>query len=120
MSLKELAAKDEWKLVQKSPSKFRFPNGESFIDLHQRVARGLTQIVNTFEPSNKIALFTHADVIKMIVTWLLDSPIDKFQRVTIDPASITIVAHGELGLCIKSVNLDAKSDRIKQVFNNGD
>lgn len=119
LSLQELATKDEWKIVQHSPSKFQFPNGESFLDLHKRVAKGITEIVDSHESSAKIALFTHADVIKMIVTWLLDSPIDKFQRVMIDPASITIVVNGETGLGIKSVNLDANSDRIRQVLKNG-
>ncbi len=120
LSLQELAKRDEWKIVQHSPSQFRFPNGESFMDLRQRVAKGITDIVDSYDSSAKIALFTHADVVKMIVTWLLDSPIDKFQRVMIDPASITIVVDGETGLGIKSVNLDSKSDRIKEVLSHGD
>lgn len=119
LSLQELATRDEWKMVQHSPSKFKFPNGESFLDLQRRVAKGITKFVDSYESSAKIALFTHADVIKMIVAWLLDSPIDKFQRVMIDPASITIVVNGETGLGIKSVNLDANSERIGQVLNNG-
>lgn len=117
-SLKELSNLAEWKAVQNSPAEFRFPKGESFVELRTRVASGLTNVINEYASVQRIFIFTHADVIKMGISWLLDSPLNRFQRISIDPASVSILNQNESDLMVRSVNLDARSERIQQVLRN--
>jgi len=116
--LKELSDLAEWQTVQNSPAEFRFPKGESFAELRTRVASGLTNVINDYSSAQRICIFTHADVIKMGISWLLDSPLNRFQRISIDPASISILNQNDLDLMVRSVNLDARSERIQQVLGN--
>lgn len=116
--LKELSELAEWKRVQNSPAEFRFPNGESFAELRTRVASGLMKIIDEYRSAQRICIFTHADVIKMGISWLLDSPLNRFQRISIDPASISILNKNESDFMVRSVNLDARSERIQQVLRN--
>ncbi len=86
--------------------------------MRTRVASGLMNIVNGYAQARKICIFSHADVIKMGISWLLDSPLNRFQRISIDPASISILNKSESDLVVRSVNLDARSERIEQVLRN--
>jgi len=88
--LKELSEKKEWKQIQKAPSSFKFPNGESFLTAQRRVQRELNSLSEKYPKSN-ILIVSHGDIIKMAVALTLDLEIDKFQTIIVDPASITTV-----------------------------
>lgn len=117
--LTDLTKKESWKTVQNTPGNFRFPNGESFVELRDRVSLGFLKLIEKHQDKSNIALFTHADVIKMLVSWLLDSDINKFQRIVIDPASICIVSTSNQDFTLRGVNLDANSERIQKEFKDG-
>jgi probable phosphoglycerate mutase len=42
-------------------------------------------------PGSAIAIFTHADVIKMAISWYLSVPVDMMHRMEISPASVSII-----------------------------
>ena len=86
--LKSLSKKREWKSIQNQPSKFKFPQGESFTQLRKRVQSFLNEIESKTGP---ILVVSHGDVIKMILTCTLELSTDNFQRFTIQPASISII-----------------------------
>jgi len=83
--------KSEWFAVQHFPSRFRFPQGESFIEVQHRAVRALELIAGQHE-KDMVAVVSHADVIKLILAHYLGVHIDLFQRIMISPASVSVVA----------------------------
>ena len=86
--LKALSKKREWKSIQNQPSKFKFPQGESFLQLRKRVQSFLTEIERVPGP---VLVVSHGDVIKMMLTCTLDLSTDNFQKFLIQPASVSII-----------------------------
>ena len=101
--LRELARTPEWKTVQRYPSGFRFPGGESFPQMQTRMAAALAGLV-TRHPGEAIVAVSHGDPIKAAVALALGTPLDLFQRIVIAPASITAVAYGASGPTVLAVN----------------
>src|SRR5437867_13159280 len=101
--LGRLARKPEWAIVQRHPSGFRFPGGESFPEMQTRMTAALARLVAR-HPGEIIAAVSHADPIKAAVAQALGTPLDLFQRIFIAPASITAVAYRREGPAILTVN----------------
>jgi probable phosphomutase (TIGR03848 family) len=92
--LKALAKDPLWTTVQRQPSAMHFPKGEA---LAAAAARGVTAVRERSAAlgSDDVWLAaSHGDVIKAIVADALGTPLDLFQRIAIDPASITVIRYG--------------------------
>lgn len=89
--LSELAKEPLWKSVQKSPSTVTFPEGESFQAMFKRVSNGLDSIIDKLAENDNVIVVSHGDIIKLAIAKILGLPIDNFQKLVIDPASISIV-----------------------------
>jgi len=89
--LSDLAKEPLWKQVQKEPSKVTFPKGESFEAMFLRVSNGLDEIIDNLAEEENVIIVSHGDIIKLAIAKILELPIDKFQKLVIDPASISIV-----------------------------
>ena len=98
-----LRLKRSWQQVQRYPSGFRFPNGESFSEMQHRAVTTCERLA-TRHPGGRIAIFSHADVIKVIVAHYLGVHLDLFQRINISPASLTSVVLGRVGPFVYTVN----------------
>ena len=94
-TLKQVRRIKKWRLVQQSPSRFRFPEGESFLETQVRIASCLDEIVASHKPKDIVAVVFHADPIKLAIANLIGLPIDNFQRLGCDTGSITTVYAGE-------------------------
>lgn len=103
LSLKQAARKPEWAIVQRHPSGFRFPGGESFPEMQTRMTAALARLV-TRHPGEVIAAVSHADPIKAAVAHALGTPLDLFQRIVIAPASISAIAYRREGPAVLTVN----------------
>ena len=90
-NLSDLAKEPLWKEVQKQPSKVTFPNGESFQEMFSRVSEGLDKVIENLGDEDNVIIVSHGDIIKLAIAKVLDLPIDNFQKLVIDPASISIV-----------------------------
>lgn len=88
--LTELNKLPEWKQVQSSPSTFRFPEGESFREMQDRMVNAVEDIAK-LHPGKVVAAFSHADTIKAAVANFVGTPLDSFQKIHIDTASISAV-----------------------------
>ena len=89
-----LALKKEWRVVQKTPSKMVFPKGESLLDVQKRARESLLKSVEKTK-GGVVLLVSHGDVIKSIVADALNLELDKFQKIVIDPASITVLDYNK-------------------------
>jgi probable phosphoglycerate mutase len=101
--LKHLMKLPEWQTVQKAPSMFRFPNGESFTEMQTRMVSTLDRL-RVAHPGGTIVCVSHADTIKAAVAHALGTHIDLFQRIVISPASITAISWGPGGPAVLAVN----------------
>lgn len=99
-----LSRKKMWSEIQARPSLVRFPNGESFLEMQ---GRALESVKSLAIPGSNILVCSHGDVIKAIISGLLGLHLDNFQRLTIDPASITVVDLFADSAQIRTVNSTA-------------
>ena len=117
--LSSLSLKKEWRIVQKTPSKMIFPQGESLVDVQKRAHKSLMEAVK--EAQGGVALIvSHGDVIKSLIANCLDLELDKFQKIVVDPASISVLQYGKksfslLHLNDSSTNFDFLSKKSRSV-----
>lgn len=102
-SLKELSKLPEWRTVQRYPSGFRFPGGESFREMQTRITAAATRL-RTVHEGKTVVLVSHADPIKAAVADALGAHLDLFQRIVVSPCSVTAVAYGVDGPTVLAVN----------------
>ena len=88
-TLKQLARRKLWKTVQSAPAHMRFPGGESFGEAQLRIAEELTGLARTHKKKDIIACIGHSDMIKLAAAYFLGLPLDLFQRLIVQPASVT-------------------------------
>ena len=106
--LKELMKLPEWSTVQRYPSGFRFPGGESFAEMQTRITDATNELVERHRGGVVVAV-SHADPIKAAVAAALGTHLDLFQRIVISPCSVTAVAYGTTGPAVLTVNHTAGS-----------
>lgn len=90
--LGELSALPEWKTVQSSPSTFRFPGGESFTEMQDRMVRAMDRL-RTAHPGGTVVCFSHADPIRSLLAHALGGPLDSMQRLSVSPCSVSAVLY---------------------------
>ncbi len=85
-----------WKIVQNAPSRFRFPQGESFLEAQTRYVNTIEQIIKKHnKPKDIVVVVFHADPIKLVVAHFLGMPLDHFQRLSCDTGSVTVIYASE-------------------------
>ena len=77
-----------WKVVQNRPSAMYFPGGEGLANVQVRAMRTVHAAASE---SGLQIIVSHGDVIKSIVAAVLGTHLDNFQKIVIDPASITVL-----------------------------
>lgn len=99
-SLSELAKEPLWRDVQERPSTVTFPPAddfasESMADMQRRATNAMadwdTRIEAEHGPAAIWVAVSHGDVIKAILADALATSLDDFQRIVVDPASLSIV-----------------------------
>lgn len=88
--LSSLARSKEWKIVQNNPSAMYFPGGEGLLAVQARAMRALNSIALAPGKGTRV-LVSHGDIIKSIVASVLGTHLDHFQKIVIDPASVTVL-----------------------------
>jgi probable phosphomutase (TIGR03848 family) len=88
-TMKQMQHMKLWKTVQERPSEMRFPQGESFAEAQQRIVAAINEVADSHEEKDLVACFSHSDAIRLAVAYYLAMPLDAFQRLGIDTASIT-------------------------------
>ncbi len=104
--LKNLTKLPEWATVQRYPSGFRFPGGESFRAMQTRIVSSLSALAADHAGETVVAV-SHADPIKAAVADALGSHLDLFQRIVISPCSVTAISYGPAGPSVLTVNSTA-------------
>jgi len=103
-SWKALGRTKLWKVVQQTPSQFQFPGGETFGQIQERVIRTLDAITKAHY-DELVAVVFHADPIKLAVAHYLGLPLDKFQRLTAQTGSVSILKLDDSSVKVLGLNL---------------
>jgi probable phosphomutase (TIGR03848 family) len=91
-SLKSLRRRKLWPIIQNTPSLARFPKGESFPEAQARIVAELDELrSNHGTQKAKVACVSHSDPIKLALTHFAGIPLDLYQRLIIEPASVSIL-----------------------------
>lgn len=106
-SLADLVSEPLWPAIQSQPSQVRFPEGESFHEVGARAGAAVAYWNDLFE-SGSYAVFTHADVIKVVVAQAIGLPLDHFQRIAIDPCSVTILDYAPDRITLRALNVQVE------------
>ena len=92
-----LARRKLWTTVQRQPSAARFPDGESLQEMSARAVRAVRRRDAAVEDEHGAGAIwlavTHGDIIKAIVADALGMHLDEFQRIVVDPASLSIIRY---------------------------
>lgn len=102
---KQLARTNLWKILLEQPSQIRFPEGETFEEVQQRVVTELDSLVREWQPAEVsenpakekkseeavIAVVVHADIVRLALAHYLNMPLDDFLRLMVGPASVSMV-----------------------------
>jgi probable phosphomutase (TIGR03848 family) len=95
--LKELAKEKLWATVQAQPSAAAFPGGESMPAMLARAAEAVRRLDAAVSaehgPHAVWVAVSHGDIIKAALADALGMHLDLFQRLAVDPGSISIVRY---------------------------
>ncbi|MCC3271108.1 MSMEG_4193 family putative phosphomutase [Arthrobacter gengyunqii] len=110
-TLADLAKDELWPVVQSQPSAVTFPGGESMAAMQARSVAAIRRHDAAFEaehgPGAVWAAVSHGDIIKSVLADALGMHLDLFQRITVGPASVSIVHYGKGRPTVFATNTDA-------------
>jgi broad specificity phosphatase PhoE len=102
-SFEALSRDEHWRRFNTQRSVTRIPRGESFFDVQARVVAELERLAQEHN-DKRIAIVSHADVIKCALGYVAGTPIDLLQRFEISPASVSVIATNEHDTKLLAIN----------------
>lgn len=94
-AIKDLVKDPIWKVVQTQPSAARFPAGESLSEMSARAVASVREWDARLGPDAIWVACSHGDVIKAVLADALGLHLDQFQRIVVDPCSVSVVRYTE-------------------------
>jgi probable phosphomutase (TIGR03848 family) len=111
LELKTLAKEPMWRTVQSHPSAAVFPDGETMADMSARgvatVRRWDARVEAEHGADAVWVAVSHGDVIKAVLADALGIHLDAFQRIVVDPASLSVVRYTPMRPFVVSMNTTA-------------
>jgi probable phosphomutase (TIGR03848 family) len=101
--LSALSLKKEWRVVQKTPSQMVFPDGEALAGVQSRAKKSLLNSIKK-AGNGSVLIVSHGDVIKSLIATALELDLDKFQKIVIDPASISVLDYSKGNFRLLHIN----------------
>jgi probable phosphomutase (TIGR03848 family) len=96
-ALRDLVQDPLWRTVQDQPSAARFPGGESLGEVQARAVQAVRRhddrVIREHGPAAVWLAVSHGDVIKAVLADALGVHLDLFQRIVVDPASVSVVRY---------------------------
>ncbi|KQQ03494.1 MULTISPECIES: histidine phosphatase family protein [unclassified Rathayibacter] len=98
-ALRDLSKEPLWSVVQNQPSAVVFPGGEGLAAMQARAVGAIRRhdaaVAAEHGPGAVWAAVSHGDTIKAILADALGMHLDLFQRITVGPASVSIIRYGD-------------------------
>lgn len=101
-----LARRPLWRTIQTNPSSVRFPgvDGESLAGMQARAREAIYDWGEVLGSRSQFAVVTHGDIIKAILADALGMHLDMFQRIAVDPGSISVVQYSKGSAMVLRMN----------------
>jgi probable phosphomutase (TIGR03848 family) len=105
-SLRKLSREPLWRVVQTHPSAVTFPGpgGETLPDIQRRAVTAVRDWNARLGPEAVYLICSHADVIKAILADSLGLHLDLYQRIQIDPCSLSVIRYTPLRPFVERMN----------------
>ena len=87
----DLSSDEHWRRFNSHRSMTTIPGGESFLEVQNRIVKGIQELALQHSKA-RVAIVSHADVIRAAVTYFSGTPIDMIDRFEISPCSVSVVA----------------------------
>ncbi len=104
----ELVKEPLWKVVQQQPSAAVFPDGEGLAQVQARAVAAIREhdrrLAGEHDGDVLWVACTHGDVIKAVLADALGTHLDTFQRITADPASMSVIRYTDTRPFVLHVN----------------
>jgi len=104
----DLVKEPLWAVVQQQPSAAVFPDGEGLAQVQARAVAAIREHDRTLAEQHEGDVLwiacTHGDVIKSIIADAVGSHLDSFQRITADPASMSVIRYTAMRPFVLHVN----------------
>lgn len=94
-ALAALAKEPLWATIMRSPSQVTFPGGEAMAAMAARGVAAVAEWSTRVGPAGTVAIVSHGDVIKAILSHALGQPFDHVQRIAISPGSLSVLRMGD-------------------------
>jgi probable phosphomutase (TIGR03848 family) len=91
--IKDLSHGPLWRIVQRQPSAARFPHGESLAEVSTRAVEAIRDWDTRLGPDAVWVAVSHGDVIKTVLADALGLHLDQFQRIVVDPCSVSVIRY---------------------------
>lgn len=92
-----------WKQLITHAADFRFPGGESVVEMQRRMVVMIDAIIAA-HPNQTVVVVSHADPLKSAVLHYLGMDLNGLYKIAIDPASVTFFEFGEQGATMLRLN----------------
>lgn len=92
-ALKDLGDEELWRTVQAHPSAAVFPGGEGLAAVSVRAVAAVRDLIAELGPDAVVLICSHGDVIKAILADALGLHLDGFQRIVVNPASLSVIRY---------------------------
>jgi probable phosphoglycerate mutase len=102
-TLDELAPIPLWQKWNSFRSATRIPGGEMIVEVQSRMVAQIEKLRREF-PEGALAIFSHGDPIRSVLTHFLGMPLDFFARIEISPASVSTLALDDSGAHVLGLN----------------
>lgn len=103
LTLAEARQRPEWARIQRCPSAFRFPGGESFPEMQARLV-AFVERLRSDHLGQVVVAVSHAEPIRVLAAHALGVHLDLLQRIVVSPCSVTTVAYRDTGPTVLALN----------------
>lgn len=99
----DLAGDPAWDAWNNERDSARPPGGETMAEVQGRVSAFIDRARQS-HPDEAVVAVSHCDVIKAALLQVLDLPLRAYDRLNVDPGSISVVISGSWGSKVHSIN----------------
>jgi broad specificity phosphatase PhoE len=103
VSFADLELRQEWKNFNAFRSGNRIPGGEQMVDVQQRMVRELDRLRH-LHPEDTVAVVSHGDPIRLVLSHYLGIPVDLMTRFEITPSSVSVLEIADWGSRVRCLN----------------
>ena len=102
-SFEELSRDERWRHFNSRRSTASIPGGESFLQVQSRMVSEIDRLSQEYD-EGRVAVVSHADVIRAAVAYFTATPIDLIERLEISPCSVSVVAMDHQDVTVLTIN----------------